>query len=343
MYEEKAKRKLEINWKSLLIKLAILLIVVFIILWIISLFKKDDNESNFGKNLGLMRDAAEEYFTGSKLPSDIDDSASITLKEMYNKKLLIEFRDEEGNSCDVNKSYAKITKTSAELYRLEVKLVCNNESDTIVNTLNYKVDDEQQENVEEEIKEEVTTNNNTNTQGGNTTNSGSTGNKKPTAPSPSKPEANTPSEDKPVAVVPNDKEDNSENNNNNISYACGYGKNENDAKYPLAYAVSGDCAVSYTEITGNHANAATIVGNREYQKLIKEVYELENKTGKDLEVANPDYELVKNIDGNGYVGYQIAFSVKEKNAYSKKTVYAYYLDLSGNRIAFIDNLSSLYN
>ena len=58
-----------INWKSLLIKLGILLVVVFVVIFLISLFTKDEaKKSNFGTNLSAMRDAATEYFVGSRLP-----------------------------------------------------------------------------------------------------------------------------------------------------------------------------------------------------------------------------------------------------------------------------------
>ena len=84
MYEDKSKKSIEIDWKSLLIKLGILLVVVFLIIWIISLFnKKEENVSNFGVNLQAMRDAATEYFTGSRLPSEINDSKKKCLIVIY--------------------------------------------------------------------------------------------------------------------------------------------------------------------------------------------------------------------------------------------------------------------
>ena len=59
MYEDK-KKSLTIDWKSLLIKLGVLLVVVFIILWVISLVKgndkKETNESNLSTNLKIMKE-----------------------------------------------------------------------------------------------------------------------------------------------------------------------------------------------------------------------------------------------------------------------------------------------
>lgn len=359
MYEEKSKRSIQINWKSLLIKLAILLVVVFLIIWIISLFKKNNNESNFGTNLGLMRDAATEYFTGSKLPSEVNDKESITLKEMYSKKLLVEFKDENGNSCDTTNSYAEVTKIDEENYRLEVKLVCKNESDTIINTIKRQTTNNNDNNLDDDSDDSLNNEDNDqviddNAEDNNLSdNSGSSNNNS----------NNKPGNNGSIAVKPDDKpsdststgnnnnnnsnnnnnNNSSNNNNNNISNVCGYGKKEYSTKYPLAYVVSGDCAVSASAISGEHATKATIVGNKEYLKLVKEMKELENTTGTKLEISNPIYEKVPNLANNGYVGYQIIFEVKEKiSTYGAKTVYAYYLDQSGNRITIIDNRSSLY-
>ena len=156
MYEDKSKKSIEIDWKSLLIKLGILLVVVFLIIWIISLFnKKEENVSNFGVNLQAMRDAATEYFTGSRLPSEINDSKKITLKEMFDRNLLVEFQDEEGNSCDTANSYAEATKLTETNYRIEVKLVCDHDSDTIINTVKRNVTEQNDnEPIDEEEEEE---------------------------------------------------------------------------------------------------------------------------------------------------------------------------------------------
>lgn len=188
MYEEKPKRSIHINWKSLLIKLAILLVVVFLVIWIISLFGRDDkNESNFKDNLELMRNAATEYFTESRLPQEIDESERITLGEMFDQNLLIEFQDENGNDCDRNASYAEATMIDEATYQLEVSLVCENESDTISNTIERQntsdIDDEEEPSDEEEDdpeepsaedeEEDDNTNTNNNNNNDNNNNNGS--------------------------------------------------------------------------------------------------------------------------------------------------------------------------
>ncbi len=136
MYEEKA-RKLDIDWKSLLVKMGILLAILFISLWVVSLFNKEKKktESNLAVNLNSMQGAAYEYFTGTRLPEYINGKRVVTLKEMFENKLLIEFKDQNGNACNLNESYAEAIKISDVDYTIKVKLVCGDESDYIINTV----------------------------------------------------------------------------------------------------------------------------------------------------------------------------------------------------------------
>ena len=70
MYEDKST-KFNINWRSLIIKMLILFVALFLILWIISLFTKKENKpSNISSNLKIMQNAAQEYFVKSKLERD---------------------------------------------------------------------------------------------------------------------------------------------------------------------------------------------------------------------------------------------------------------------------------
>ena len=154
MYEDKRK-KIQINWKSLLIKLAILLVVVFLIILIVSLVNRDKKvESNFEANFKAMRSAATEYFTGSRLPQDLNESVSISLQDMFREDLLVEFFDQNGNSCDTNESYAEATKISDTKYRIEIRLVCDNESDTAINTVEYEATDPDLSDTEENLDDD---------------------------------------------------------------------------------------------------------------------------------------------------------------------------------------------
>ena len=361
MYEEKTRRNIQINWKSLLIKLGILLVVIFLVIWIVSLFNRDEEvTSNFGVNLELMREASTEYFTGSRLPSEIDESTSITLGEMFERNLLIEFQDEHGNPCDTENSYAEATKLDDENYRIEIRLVCENESDTIINTVQRQNatdtdsdddaleqpdeeepndSDDEDNSVVEEPSEEPTDNNQSNSS--NNTNNNQSNNSTSNNNSSSNNSSNNSNNNNSNNNTSNG---NTQNNNKPTTTVCNYGKKEYSTVYPLAYVVSGNCAVSSSSISGTHANYATRIGNTEYLKLVKEMQDLEKRTGVEITVSTPKYSQVLNKAGTGYVGYQIYFVAKEQiSTYSAKAIYAYYLDEDGNRTVIIDSRNSLGN
>lgn len=344
MYEDKSRKTIEIDWKSLLIKLGVLLVVVFLVIWIVSLFsKKDENNSNFGVNLQSMRDAATEYFTGSRLPSGVNDSKKITLKEMFDRNLLVKFQDENGDSCDTVNSYAEATKLDEENYRIEVKLICNNDSDTIINTVKRKVTDSNN-NIDDVVDEDIVDENPTDIDDSKDQNDSeqNSSNQTGTTSNSNRPSGNTSGSSKPNNSGTSSNQGSHNNNSgSSTSNTCSYGKKEYSTTYPLAYVVSGNCAVSLSTLNNLHSNSATRVGNTEYTKLLKEVADLEKSTGADLIVSNPQYSKVANKANTGYVGYQIYFSVKQRSTYSAQTIYSYYLDQNGNRKVIIDNRNSL--
>ena len=142
MYEE-GNRKLSLNWGSLVIKLVILAVVVFIICLIVT--KVTGNKGNsdnslatgntdYITNITAMKDAAFEYFTPSKLPEQVGSTEKLTLSQMLNQKMLIDFT-EDGDVCDIDSSYVQTTKTADGNYALKVSLDCGDKSDFIVTTI----------------------------------------------------------------------------------------------------------------------------------------------------------------------------------------------------------------
>ena len=353
MYEDKSV-PFHINWKSLLIKLGILLVVVFVVIFLISLFTKDEaKKSNFGTNLSAMRDAATEYFVGSRLPKDVNEAKSITLEEMFEKNLLVEFLDEDGNSCNTTDSYAEVTKLDEENYRLEVTLVCENDSDTIVNTIKRAVQDadkEDEETNEVDIPQidEPSEEDNVDTDKDNSSNNPNKNNGTTT----NKPTHNTNQNtnvhqntnvNTNTNVNNNTNTSHNSNTNNNINHivtnTCGYGKKEYVTLYPLAYVVDGNCAVASLYTYANKANDVYI---SEYQKLVQEMYQLNPDIIVKTHDGSDSYITpIKNTAGTGYVGYQMFFKAVIKNTYSEKTVYAYYLDLNGSRKVIVDNRNNI--
>ena len=283
---------------------------------------------------------------------------------MFERNLLIEFQDENGNSCDVDNSYIEATKLDDENYRIEVRLVCDNDSDTIINTVKYQSQNNDDEEIDDNTNDDPViddtnddeetddsnvddnTNNNQNNNSNNQSqsNNGGTTTQRPNNSGSSNTNNNNNSSSNNNSSNNNNSSSNNGNSNNNqntIATACSYGKKEYATTYPLAYVVSGDCAVSSSSISGSHANNATRIGNTEYLKLTEEMKELEEKTGVKITVSNPQYSKVINKTGKGYVGYQIYFSAKQVTTYSIKTIYSYYLDQNGNRTVIIDSRNSL--
>lgn len=143
MYEDGNKR-LSLNWGSLAIKLVILAAIVFIAGWIFvkvtgngstkSSNTLASNNSEYINNINTMKTAAFEYFTKSKLPEKVGATEKVTLAQMINQKLLIDFTN-DGKTCDTNSSYIQTTKTADGNYALKVSLTCGEQSDFIVTTI----------------------------------------------------------------------------------------------------------------------------------------------------------------------------------------------------------------
>ena len=104
---------------------------------------KDKNKSNknnkqnqtssqiFNSNIETMKDAAISYYTNERLPQEIGESKTMTLKEMIEKKLVLDLKDKNNKSCNQEKSYVKITKVDDE-YILKVNLKDSEKEDYIL-------------------------------------------------------------------------------------------------------------------------------------------------------------------------------------------------------------------
>ncbi len=122
---------------DIFVKLIFAALFIFILAW---LFQKNVPNmapfySNvFRENIKYMQEAGESYFTDDKLPKEIGQSNRISLSDMFDRKLVLPFVDEDGNSCNQYDSYVSVTKTDNG-YELKTNLVCNKESNYTIKIL----------------------------------------------------------------------------------------------------------------------------------------------------------------------------------------------------------------
>ena len=85
----------------------------------------------FNDNLKTIKEAAISYFTNERLPQEVGDTVKITLKEMKDKKLVLNVRDASGKTCSGEDSYVEVTKEEDE-YIMKIFLSCSNMEDYIL-------------------------------------------------------------------------------------------------------------------------------------------------------------------------------------------------------------------
>lgn len=133
--EENARGRFPL--RDILLKAIVVIIFLILIIFIITKVTTKDTTSNsvssnydkvFSENLEAMENAAFSYFTKDRLPTEVGDVKETTLREMVNSNLLEAFTDADGNSCDVNNSYIRLTKNDDD-YTLRVNLKCDKKED----------------------------------------------------------------------------------------------------------------------------------------------------------------------------------------------------------------------
>lgn len=137
MYEDKdVTYKIGINWKDVIIKIILLILFIVLLIWLFPNPQLDTfYDGVFNDNIQTMKEAAKSYYTVERLPNNIGESRSMTLKEMINNHMLIEFVDKDNKVCNENDSYVQVTKTGDNEYVLKVQLSCGEQSDYILETI----------------------------------------------------------------------------------------------------------------------------------------------------------------------------------------------------------------
>ena len=134
--EENARGRFPL--RDILLKAIVIIIFLILIIFIVTKVTSKETTTNngissnydkvFSKNLEAMENASFSYYTKDKLPTEIGEVNELTLREMINTNLLEAFTDADGNSCDVNNSYIRLTKNEDD-YTLRVNLKCNDKED----------------------------------------------------------------------------------------------------------------------------------------------------------------------------------------------------------------------
>lgn len=141
MYNEKNEG---FSIRDIFIQLLFIILFVFILVWLFPTKASVNNQfadinnrldtltsGIFNDNLQTMKEAAVSYYTTERLPQNINDIKSMTLKEMLSEKLLVEFTDGNGNSCDLKESYVEVIKLKDE-YQLKINLSCTDNDAYII-------------------------------------------------------------------------------------------------------------------------------------------------------------------------------------------------------------------
>ena len=136
MYDENVTYKVGFNWVGLIVKIVLLILFILFLVW---LFPKNDltvfYDKIYSENIQTMKDAARNYYTTDRLPANVGDSTKMTLKQMFDNKMLIKFKDKDNNYCDETASYVEVTKSGENEYVLKVQLNCGDQKDYILETI----------------------------------------------------------------------------------------------------------------------------------------------------------------------------------------------------------------
>ena len=128
-----------INIVKVLLKLIVVVLVILFSAWIVTKICSNNNPINSNKlvdqvfqdNLNRMKEVGISYFTLERMPKNVGDKEKITLQDMYDKKLILEIRDEENNLCSDTDSYIEVEKYNDE-YQMKINLSCSNRKDYII-------------------------------------------------------------------------------------------------------------------------------------------------------------------------------------------------------------------
>ena len=88
------ERRYGINWVDLIIKVILLILFVLLICWLFPMPKLDTfYDKVFNENIQTMKSAARDYYTVDRLPNTIGETKTMSLKQLIDSKMILEFSD----------------------------------------------------------------------------------------------------------------------------------------------------------------------------------------------------------------------------------------------------------
>lgn len=129
MYQDE---KVSINWFKIGLRLVTLLLIIFLAIKLVFILK--DSKTNvveknvMNERIKLLEEASKKYFIEDILPKNPGDSVTVTLKELIDKELITEIKDEQDKTCDVLLTNVKVTRLENE-YQYKATLKCDNFED----------------------------------------------------------------------------------------------------------------------------------------------------------------------------------------------------------------------
>ena len=121
-----------IEWKKLIIKIGILIMIMLLITFIISRINKNNikNKQFLENEIKTIINNTINYYNSNNLPHITGDSTSVVLEDLINQEVLEPIKNLKNKSCDVQNSYIIITKIADTEYRLKIYLTCQKEEIT---------------------------------------------------------------------------------------------------------------------------------------------------------------------------------------------------------------------
>jgi uncharacterized repeat protein (TIGR02543 family) len=132
MYEEKNSQIKELDWKGIVLKVALGVALLILVITLLPLDRKDEGVElsvTFQNNMASFIDAGRTHFTSERLPQNVGERNKVSLGDLVAEGIVRELRTEDGEVCDLEESYAEVTRTPNNI-ELTINLICGEEEES---------------------------------------------------------------------------------------------------------------------------------------------------------------------------------------------------------------------